>query len=746
MNLSGATEVAGNRNYADLVEPRVGTTQTRWIHFSSACRPFGMVSLSPDTRINGDWGCGYVYDDGQIVGFSHAHDWQIGAVLVMPVSGDVTPCGGVENFTSPFSHGAEVVKPGDHRVLLQRYNIGVELTATLRVGLHRYTFPENQNAAILIDLASTLGPSTMGEGVLRQVAPRRLEGFIDNLPTIRRPKPLRVYFAIELDHDFTLESFQNDELCGVVSSIEGEDIRARLALGQVEKPVAMKVALSYTSSAAAWHNLLMEVGDRDFDTVRKEARDEWNTWLGRIHVEGSDTERRARFYTDLFFALAGRRTFSDYAGTYIDNTGDAPVVRQIPLNDSGQPKYRHFNSDSFWGAQWSIIPLWSLAYPEIIEQFCHCFLDYHRNGGLIPRGPAGGHYTFVMTSAQSTPLFVSAILQGIVRFEDIEEVYEALRKNHMPGGLMSKCGYEHETCLGGGIEDYMTLGFIPEDLPAVGGGHNNGAAQTLEHAYNDWCLSQLASTLGKTQDAELFAKRAQNYRNLFDAEIGFMRPRNRDGSWFEPYDPFSKKGWTEGGGWNYTFYVPHDVAGLIQCFGSEKAFFDKLEEALCLSQTKGFKAPHGRHHETSLDFGNEPPLAVPFLFHVAGKPDRTEYWLQQIYQTLKCGNSPRDGFGGDEDQGMMGAWNVLVALGLFSIDGACGQTSTYQITTPIFDRIVIQRGASCGDGDVLEIVVSKSSDSMQTVESIEMDGVAMSNRQITYQQFKSCRKMLVRAH
>src|SRR5690606_29361642 len=148
-----------------------------------------------------------------------------------------------------------------------------------------------------------------------------------------------------------------------------------------------------------------------FNTIRQEAHDEWNTWLGRIHVEGKDEVQRARFYTDLFFALAGRRTFSDHAGTYIDNTGDEPLVRQLPLNESGQPKYRHFNSDSFWGAQWSIIPLWSLVYPEIIEQFCYCFLDYHRNGGLIPRGPAGGNYTFVMTSAQSTPLLVSPIHQ-----------------------------------------------------------------------------------------------------------------------------------------------------------------------------------------------------------------------------------------------------------------------------------------------------------------------------------------------
>ncbi|MDQ3815577.1 MAG: glycoside hydrolase family 92 protein, partial [Armatimonadota bacterium] len=432
------------------------------------------------------------------------------------------------------------------------------------------------------------------------------------------------------------------------------------------------------------------------------------------------------------------------AGTYIDNTGPTPTVQRIPCDGAGQPRYRHFNSDAFWGAQWSITPLWSLAYPEVVEQFCSCFLDIYRNGGLIPRGPSGGNYTFVMTSAQTTPLYVSAIHQGIARFADLEEVYQALRKNHFPAGLMSKCGYEHDTCRGGGIEDYMALGYIPEDLPPVGF-HNNGAAQTLEHAYNDWCLSQLARTLGKEEDARLFAARSHYYRNLFDVEIGFMRPRNRDGSWLEPYDPYDKRGWTEANGWTYTFYVPHDVPDLIRCFGSAEHFFARLEECLSLAEQGRFVAPHDRHYENTLDFGNEPALAVAHLFHVAGRPARTQYWLRRIFDTLKSGNSPRDGYGGDEDQGMMGAWNALVAMGLFSVDGACGVTPLYQVTTPIFDRITIHRDARYGPGGSFTIeAIGNRPGVPGYLHSAELDGTPLERLELTFAQIASGERLVLR--
>lgn len=660
-------------DYAELVEPRLGTNVGRWIAFSSACRPFGMVNLSPDNQIAGDWGGGYRYSLDTIKGFSHIHAWQISGILVMPVVGAADLSKGADGWESPFSHDRERCRPGDHRVYLDRYGIDVELTATMRVGLHRYHFPAGADASVVIDLKSTLGPCDMGGASLDQTSPRTLEGWVINEPTRRKPKRLKIYFAIELDADAEVGPVTDD--------------RALLAFGQCSA-LQMRVAMSYTSVAAAKANLQAETAGRSFDQVRDEAKAEWNEWLGRIEVEGGTEAQRGRFYTSLYFALCGRRVVSDATGSYIDNTGTEPVVRQIPLDESGEPMYRHHNSDAFWGAQWSITPLWLIAYPRVVDDFCRCFMDMHDNGGLIPRGPAAGNYTYVMTSAQTTPLYAAAIHSGIYKPRDIEHVYQALRKNHFPGGLMSKCGYEHTTCIGGGIEDYIAMGYIPEDLPPAGF-HNNGAGQTVEHSFNDHALAQLARSLGKHEDADLFTERSRNWRNLFDASVGFCRPRNRDGSWIEPYSPWNRKGWTEANAWTFTFHSAHDVEGMIECFGSRERMLDRLEEAFDITKQQGFFVPHESHEKIPFDFGNEPALAACHLFQAAGDHRRTQYWLRQVLDHLKSGNAATDNFGGDEDQGLMGAWNVLSAIGLFSLDGSASQPPRFMITAPLFDRVIV---------------------------------------------------------
>ncbi len=710
-------------DYASLVEPRLGTNIGRWISFSSACRPFGMVNLSPDNLTEGDWGGGYRYSEASIRGFSHVHSWQISGILVMPVVGDVDLSAGPDGWLSPFSHDRETCKPGDHRLHLDRYDIGVELTATLRAGLHRYAFPSGADASIILDLASTLGPCKMGGASLTQTGPRTLEGWVINEPTIRKPKRLTIYFAIELDREVTLDSF------------DAQAIRTRLRLPAGDA-VTMKIAISYTSVAAAWDNLRVETDGKSFDQIRTEAREEWNRWLSRIEVEGGSDDQRGRFYTSLYFSLCGRRTMNDAAGTYIDNTGPEPVVRQIPLDEAGQPQYRHFNSDAFWGAQWSITPLWAIAYPQLVNDFCRCFFDMHQNGGLIPRGPAAGNYTFVMTSAQTTPLYAAALHAGIYKPGDVEAVYQALRKNHFPGGLMSKCGYEHNTCKGGGIEDYIALGYVPEDLPNAGF-HNNGGGQTIEHAFNDNALAQVARTLRKEDDAALFTERSKNWRNLFDRSLGFVRPRNRDGSWFEPYAPENRKGWTECNAWTMTFYPTHDLDGLIECFGSSReAMLDRLEEGFKICREKGYFVEHEKHAEIPYDFGNEPALACCHVFQAAGDHRRTQFWLRQILDHLKSGNAPTDNFAGDEDEGLMGAWNVLAAIGLFSIDGAVSNPVRYMITAPVFDKVTVHLDPKYFPGKTFRIVTRNQSPTgeLRYIQSAVINNEPMKTLDITHDQ------------
>ena len=647
----------------------------------------------------------------------------------MPVTGDVPATAGPDGFKSPFSRDTELCKPGYHRVHLDRYAITAELTATTRAGIHRYTFPASADAAILIDLASQCGPCAMPSAQLTQVNARTFEGRVVNAPTIRKPKTHTVFFVLTLDTDATLSPFDTAR------------VQARLSLGRPSAPVTVKVGISYTSLEAARANLAAEVSsgstEKNFDQLRAEAHADWNAHLARIAVEGGDPTRRARFYTDLYFALLGRRIVSDVAGTYIDNTGPAPRVRQIPLNAAGRPAYRHFNSDAFWGAQWSLVPLWALVYPEIVDEFCHCFTDMHRNGGLIPRGPTGGNDTYVMTSAQSTPLFACALNNNLHRPADPAYVYQALRQNHFPGGLMSKAGYEHATCQGGGIEDYIALGYIPEDLPPVGF-HTHGAAQTIEHSYNDWALAQIAAAQGRAADAALFTQRSRNYLNLFDPSVGFCRPRERDGSWTEPFEPSQKKGWTEANAWTFTYHSSHDVPGLIEAFGSRDAFVARLEEAFVLSERQKFFAPRDHHNLIPLDFGNEPALATAHLFQLAGRPDRTQFWLRCVIDTIKSGNAPADTWGGDEDQGIMGAWNVLVSIGLFSATGACEKGARYQITAPLFDRVTIQLNPAYATGRTLVItadnlVVSETN----YTERVTFNGRALTSLELTHADLTS---------
>ncbi|MDP6038826.1 MAG: glycoside hydrolase family 92 protein, partial [Candidatus Latescibacteria bacterium] len=315
------------------------------------------------------------------------------------------------------------------------------------------------------------------------------------------------------------------------------------------------------------------------------------------------------------------------------------------------------------------------------------FLDYYKNGGLIPRGPSGGNYTFVMTSATSTPLFVSAYQKGIGNF-DIDLAYEGLHKNHMPGGLMSKAGYEHDTCIGGGIEHYIVKGYVPLGIRAHAF-HCDGPAQTLEYAYKDWCLAQLARALGKTDDADLFANRAHNYKNLYNFDTGFMHPRTMDGDWLENFDPHAKTGWNEGNGWHYLWWVPHDVQGLINLMGGRETFIQRLNEQFEQAAEKDFIAPHAKHEENVIEYGNQPCTHMAHLFTYAGAPYLTQKWVRAVMNQAKSDITPYGGYGGDEDQGQMGALNVLMAIGLFQMLGGCEKNPVYEITTPLFDRITI---------------------------------------------------------
>jgi predicted alpha-1,2-mannosidase len=717
------------------VYPYLDAANSRWFYFSSACRPFGMVNLSPDTELGGAWGSGYRYNSDTIKGFSHIHAWQLSGLSVMPISGKNTVNLSVqdinEDYYSVYTHTNEEVSPGYHRVFLERYETMVELSSTTRVGMHKYTFPCSDGNKILVQMGGSLGPSNQMFGEIERVNQNEFKGHIISEKTFRRPKDVPIYFYLVLNTNVeSIDVWHENEIILDTDHVSGKKTGAILNLASTSKPVLMKVGISYTSVENAKQNINTELNHWDFEKTKQESENEWDSWLGKIKIEGGTKEDRSRFYTDLWKALQGRRIISDANGSYADMTGEQLQIKQIPLDENGKPKFNHYNSDAFWGAQWTINTLWSLVYPKMTSEFCNSFLNYYTNGGLIPRGPSGGNYTFVMTGASSTPFFVSAYQKGIRDF-DIEKAYEGLRKNHMPGGLMSYSGYEHENTGSGGVDKYIELGYVPypykEESKAF---HRKGAGQTLEYAYQDWTLAQLARELGKEQDYNYFMKRSGNYKNIYDSVLGYMHPRGIDGKWLEPFSPSDyENGFVESNSYQMTWYVMHDYAGLAQLMGGYDKATEKLNKQFEIAQANGFTS--GKKHadelhtlgrKTPINYGNQPSSQTAFIFNELGAPWLTQKWSRAVIDSVYSGLSPEQGFSGDEDQGLMGSLSVLMKIGLFQPNGGTDKDPVYQIGSPIFDFIEINLSDTYYSGKTFSIQAKNNNKQNVYIQSIKLNG------------------------
>jgi putative alpha-1,2-mannosidase len=766
----------------DLVEPLVDAANSRWFFFNSATRPFGMVNLSPDMIINGAWNSGYRYNEDTIRAFSHIHAWQLSGIPVFPTRGECTGHLGADFYGSAYSHENETVRPGYHQVLLEDYGINVELTSTKRVGFHRYTFPASEKSNILFDFSTFLGPCDTDSALIRKVSDTEIEGYAVMSPTRRRPKPVWVHFLAQLDQPFdALHGWKDGTPTGEFETLKGSETGCWMEFGTTAGEVRlMKVGISYVSSDQARLNKETELPHWDFDRIVEESSAEWNDMLGRIRITGGTETQQRRFYTDLWHALQGRRVISDVNGKYCDMTGgahrtgqstmagsggtggsgtrisgtggggigysgtathkrtggnDTPKaysrrIGQIPLDEEGLPRFNHYNSDSFWGAQWTLNTLWHLVYPEITEEFVNSMLLMYEDGGLIPRGPSGGNYTFVMTGASSTPFIVSAYMKGIRGF-DAEKAYEGMKKNHMPGGLMSKAGYEHRTFTGGGLEYYIDRGYIPYPLPEAGNGfHEDGSGQTLEYAYQDWTLAQMARALGKTEDHDYFMNRSQNYRNIWYNEKGWMWIKDIDGQWREPFDELEyQDGWVESNAAQSTWFVPHDLKGLAALMGGPDSLVSKLNRSFELAQPRGFTASKRHADETQEDnrrtyinYGNQPSMQTAFIFNYAGAPWLTQKWSRLVTDSVYSGISPQYGYSGDEDQGLMGSLAVLMKMGIFSMKGGTATAPIYELGSPVFDRVTIRLNKDYYPGDSLVIETKNNAEAHWYIQSVTLNG------------------------
>nr|WP_315196130.1 GH92 family glycosyl hydrolase [uncultured Flavobacterium sp.] len=737
---TGKTASHPNEQLVDKVYPLLDTENSRWFFFSSASRPFGMVNLSPDTAINGDWGGGYKSNIDTIKGFSHIHEWQMSGVSVMPVvTSTANKLAVFTDFYSKFSHQTEKITPGYHSLILDRYQITAELTSTKRVGFHRYTFPADAQKSILFNLNTVLGPCDNTNGILEKNNDYELSGSLVLSTNFRRPKPVTVFYKIKFNEP--INSIERNATTG----------NYLVNLGKADKKILMKVGISYTSVENAAINIKEELPNWDFDKIVTESKTEWNNLLGRIKVEGGTETDQRRFYTDLWHALQGRKMISDANGAYPDNTGEKFRIGQLPLNADGKPKFNQYNSDSFWGAQWTINTLWGLAYPEIMDEFVHSLMQYYKDGGMIPRGPSGGNDTYVMTGASTTPFIVSAIQKGLVK-EDLESIYTALKKNHMLNGIMGKAGYEHNTNSGGGLKYYMEKGFVPYPLPdGEFGSHQDGASMTLEYAYQDWTLAQLAKKLNHEDDYNYFLARSKNYQNIFDKTVGWMRPKNVDGKWLENFDPYKyENGFIESNGAQSTWFVPHDIDGLVELMGGKEKAIEKLntqfETAKKQKFTSGISHDAELHPEFSripINFGNQPSIQTTYIFNLLGRPDLTQYWTRNVVKETFSGLAPNTGYNGDEDQGLMGSLNVLLKIGLFQMNGGTEENPEYLIGSPLFNKVTIQLNPKYYEGKNFVIEASNNSAENVYINSIKYNNTAVDKFNISQKDITSGGKLIL---
>lgn len=720
---------AGEAAYA-AVYPFIGTGGEGHT-YPGATVPYGMVQLSPDTQIRSrkegyGWAAGYRYDDDTIVGFSHTHfsgtgHSDLGDVLVMPLSGEVKlERGDVaqpgSGYTSRFRHETETAQPGYYAVTLDDSGVRAELTASARVGLHRYQFPAGQPAHVLVDLRTSMYdyPGKVLWSRLRV----RGDGTVSGFRETRGWAPGRqLYFAMrfsqpasgrqlhDTEQDVAYKGFPppGEKNPRQRAQIEGRQLVAAFdfdaaAGGQL----LVKVSISPVSEENAIANLDAEAPGWDFDGIRAAAKRQWSEALGAVDAQG-DAEQRRRFYTALYHTMLGPTLFMDSDGRY---RGPDNAVHQA----KGWTNYSTF---SLWDTYRALHPLATLLQPaRRTDDFVNSLLAARRESayGTLPVWAFHGLETWCMIGYHAVPVIADAYMKGI-RGYDADEALQA---------MVASADYGPYD----GIAQYRELGYVPIDE------EGEAASKTLEYAYDDWTISQMARAMGKAGVAAEFGARAANWKHAFDPATGFMRARKRDGAFREPFDPTASgygSDYTEGNAWQYSWYVPQDVAGLAAAHGGEDKLLEKLDAVFDAKvDPKIFK-----HMEDITGLigwyahGNEPSHHVAYLYAHAGQPWRTQARLQRIMETQYAARP--DGLAGNDDLGQMSAWYVFTALGFYPVAPGSNQ---YVIGRPFLPRATLH----LPDGKRFAIVADGLDDAHGYIGSATLNGQPLDRAYLTHEE------------
>lgn len=703
------------KEYTDSVNVFIGTGGHGHT-FPGATLPHGMVQLSPDTRLFGWDACsGYYYDDTSIMGFSHTHlsgtgIGDYGDILFMPVVGEKPLIAGTaenpdEGYRSRFSHEQESARPGYYQVLLQDDSINVELTATLRAGLHRYTYPKASDARLIVDMEPTIHGHQHPVTQIRVVNDSTIAGM---KYTVGWAKRHYVYFYAVFSSPFDYKLYSGTEYQSDSTSVTVNTAKAVIRFKNlpVDGRVLAKVGISSVDEEGARLNVEAEIPNWNFEGVMKEANTVWNEALGKIDIETSDNDSRTVFYTSLYHAFIQPSLASDVDGRY----------RTMGHEIKQDASYTNYTVFSLWDTFRAAHPLYTIVTPEQNQAFIRSLLRKYDEGGILPKWELASNETGTMIGYHAVSVIADAMMKKQCDF-DVKKALEACIRSSVYDTTGVTPMMDRQILNGKlmpvSIKYKNELGYIPCDK--VGG----SVSQGLEFAYNDWLIAQMMKEHNRKDLYDKYMELSRNYRNYFDPETKLMRGRLTDGSWITPFDPASVQrpsNYVEGNAWQWAWFVPQDVEGLMELVGGQKSFEAHLD-TLFTTSSELTGDPNAADDVTGMigqyAHGNEPSHHIPYLYNYAGAPRKTQALVDHILRTLYH-NDP-NGLSGNEDVGQMSAWYALSAMGFYSF---CPGRPVYEIGRPIFDKVTIH----LSNGKDFVIQAKNNSVENKYIRSMKLNG------------------------
>lgn len=728
--------VSAQENKVSYVNPMIGTVKMGHT-FPGACVPHGIVQLSPDTdtiphSINGvyqkdtyKYCAGYQYDDKTIVGFSHTHlsgtgHSDLGDILVVPVTGALKFNPGTADnpgsgYRSRFSHDTEVARPGYYEVVLDDYKVKAQLTATERVGVHKYTYPENEEQKLLLDLThgiynydgKVLWASLRVENDTLLTGYRITNGWARENYTyfaISLSKPIKNYGYVDREKPKYMGFWRKFDLLNNFPEIGGRKIVAHFEFdSDASKPLILKVALSGVSTEGALKNLNAETKGKSFEQIVAEASTKWSKELDIIDVAGAN-DKKTMFYTSLYHTMINPSVYMDVDGQY----------RGIDHNIHQAKDFTNYTIFSVWDTYRALHPLFNLINRDRSVDIVNSMLAHYEQSvhKALPVWSHMGNENWCMIGYHSVSVLADALDKGLNI--DKKKALEA---------MISSSNVDYYD----GTASYKKLGYVPFDK------NGSGSSITLEYSYDDWTIYNTALKMNNQSVAETYKKRALNYHNVFDPELEFVRARYSDGKWKTPFNLLSThgEGFIEGNSWNYSFYVPHDVKGLIKQMGGDKQFVQRLDSLFTMHLPDEFFADTEDVTREGVMgnyvHGNEPSHHIAYLYAWTSQPWRTQYWVREIMNRMY--RNTIDGLCGNDDCGQMSAWYIFSAMGFYPV---CPGSNEYVFGAPYFPYMKVK----VGEGKYLEIKADKVSDKMRYVKSIKLNGKPYTKAFIAYDDIK----------